>query len=166
MPSLAITISPPHRPYCKFIHQYKMMYIDDTFIIRHAFKKNRIKRFIIYPELDSKGRLHYHGIINLDKNEYVRFYKSTLGILQRNIGFVDVKQLQSFIDKMRWVTYMGKDFGTTKEILDITNPFLPYHSPKPNKDIQSPPSLTPNILDYFTTPPTPTLTQHTHAIIS
>jgi len=143
--SLAITISPPQRTETRFKDPNKLFFIDDISSFRCIMKYNRIKTYILYPELDPKGRLHYHGIINLNINEYVRFHKHAIHKL-RKIGFVDIKPLKDFINKLRWVTYMSKDFGITKEILNIESPVMTmrYQVHIDKKDIDNP-----NILDYF-----------------
>jgi len=143
--SLAITISPPSRTETRFKEPNNLFFMDDMSSFRAVMKYNRIRKYIIYPEFDPKGRLHYHGIINMDINEYVRFHKHAIHKLKK-IGFVDIKKLNSFIDKLRWVTYMRKEWGITKEILNIDQPVLPV---KFRVLINKVDYDNPNILDYF-----------------
>ncbi|AYP28868.1 MAG: replicase [Cressdnaviricota sp.] len=131
--SLAITISPPSRVINnKLKEPFKHLYADDKNYIEQTLKYNRIGRYIIYPELDPKGRLHYHGVINLDSNELVRFYKHAFHKL-KTIGFVDIKPLKTFTDKFRWTIYMSKDWGITRDILDLNSPILKVTRNKLNK---------------------------------
>jgi len=74
---LAITISPPPRhTACRFIEPLKNYYLDDTFYIKYILNKYNIKKYLIYPEIDPKGRLHYHGIIDISNtHDEVTMYK-------------------------------------------------------------------------------------------
>lgn len=121
--SLAVTISPPMRTDGKYKQPHKMYFLEDVCKIRQIMRYNRIKTYIFYPEFDGKGRLHYHGIINLNVNQYIRFHKHAIHKL-RNIGFVDNKKLNTFLDKLRWITYMKKEWGISKYILELEAPLL------------------------------------------
>lgn len=150
--SLAVTISPPQRYEHYLVNPMKMVYLDDVLYFRQVLNYSRIKRFIFYPELDPKGRLHYHGIVNLDHNEEVRFYKHTFFKLY-NVGFVDTKKLKTFKDKLKWTIYMQKEWGKTKDILSINWPFLPDHKLRDIKDniTQQRELITKKLItDYFT----------------
>lgn len=128
--TIAITISPPHRPLRnKMIEPYNLLFTEDSANINSIFRYSRIKTYLIYPELDHKGRLHYHGIINLGVNEYIRFYKHSIHKLSQ-IGYVDVKKINSFIDNLRWVIYMSKEWGITKDILSINEPIMKHKTTK------------------------------------
>lgn len=120
--SLAITISPKNRVLgSKLRNANKNIFDDDTFQIKQILKYNRINKYIIFPEFDDKGRLHYHGILSLDRNQYIRFYKHALTKLSL-IGFVDVKKLKEFQDKLKWLIYCKKEWNISSEILEIENP--------------------------------------------
>lgn len=129
----------------RFREPNKLYFIEDVSHIRAVLKYNRIPRYIIYPEFDEKGRLHYHGILALDSNQYIRFYKHAMHKLKR-IGFVDVKPLKTFKDKLRWICYIKKSFGTTREILSIEDPVMVmrYKVHIHHTDFDNP-----SILDYF-----------------
>lgn len=112
-----ITISPPFRH-----GDLSYTFIDDRLQIITALK--RIKRYIIYPELDPKGRLHYHGILTLSDSEYVSFYKECRKKIEHWIGFVDVKPILSLTENIRTIIYMTKEWGITKDILSIEKPIM------------------------------------------
>jgi len=125
MPKLAITISPPSRQ--KYIHHVnpnRLQYDDDKNQIKSILSYNKIYNYIIFPELDEKGRLHYHGILNLTHTHYTRFHKHAIHKLKQ-IGFVDITIIKEFINNIRQCIYMQKDWGTTKTILDISYPIIP-----------------------------------------
>lgn len=144
---LALTISPPARTNNKLKNPNRHLFIDDKYTIQQIFKYNKIKTYIIYPEIDEKGRLHYHGIITLNNTELVRFEKHARHKLKQ-IGFVDTTDCTKFINNLRYIIYMSKDWLKTKEILEITDPIMSHTErlKKPNKTIQED---LPNILDYF-----------------
>lgn len=124
--TLAITISPPNR--CKgskLKNPLRYMFDEDCAQMMSFFKYNRIKSFIIYPELDDKGRLHYHGIIKLDLNQFVRFHKHCIHKL-RLIGYVDIVNLskKTFEDRLKWVIYITKNWSYTKSVLDLKDPII------------------------------------------
>lgn len=124
MQKIAITISPPPRTlYRDTKNPYQFQFLDDKLIITQVFKYNRIKSFIIYPEFDSKGRLHYHGILNLNHNELVRFHKHAIHKL-RKLGFIDISPINAFSNNLRQIVYMSKDWGYTKDILEIDSPIM------------------------------------------
>lgn len=120
---VAITISPPCRlsNYKRYKDPQDLVFNNDLVSIYSILSYNRIYKFIIYPEFDFKGRLHYHGIISLDSNQKVRFYKHAL-IKLKNIGFVEIKPLKTFLDNLKWLIYCSKEWGITRDILNIKNP--------------------------------------------
>lgn len=149
--TLALTISPPNRCLkANMLNPFSLMFLEDGLYIRQVLKQDRISRYIIYPEFDKKARLHYHGILTLDSNQYIRFYKHGLHKL-KNIGFIDVKKLDSFMDKLRWGIYMRKEWGITRDILSIDIPIMKI-SQNDSKQIKEsligPKQV--HILDYFT----------------
>lgn len=123
--SLAITISPPlrFRNGTKLKNPNRVIFDEDRIQIKAILKYIRCGTYILYPELDPKGRIHYHGIITMDVNQFVRFYKYAYWKFML-IGFVDYKPLKTFIDKMRWIIYMSKSWGFTRDILEISLPIL------------------------------------------
>lgn len=124
MPKLALTISPPMRyTYLQNKNPNRMLYDDDKNMIKQILSYNKIYKYIIYPELDEKGRLHYHGILDLDNTHYIRFHKHAIHKL-RQIGFVDITILNEFKNNLRYVIYMSKQWGTTKKILELDSPMM------------------------------------------
>lgn len=122
--TIAFTLSPPNRSMTgKYRNPQKHFYDGDRQIIMSTLKYDRISRYIIHPEFDDKGRLHYHGIITLNHNEQVRFYKHGREIIKR-LGYVDIKPLASREDKIRWVGYMRKGWRLASETLEITQPMI------------------------------------------
>lgn len=153
--TVAITISPPHRSdNIAFSDPNLMTYLEDRSYIRQILNYNRIRRYIIYPEFDDKGRLHYHGTITLDHNQYVRFHKHAIHKFRR-LGFTDIKSLKEFDDKLRWSYYIKKNWGLTKEILSQQEPMMveikSKQTDKISKDIKSHSrdNISSTILDYF-----------------
>lgn len=150
--SLAITVSPPYR--CRGLKRrnpHRHVYDDDQFQIKSIFKYNRIKKFIIFPEFDNKGRLHYHGTLELNRCEYVRFNRHAIFKLQE-IGFVDVKKLITFTDKLKWNMYCRKDWHISQEILEITRPIWNNNiclDKKTKNEEYIEIELPKNIMDYF-----------------
>jgi len=121
---LALTISPPNRMKGTKLRNYnRFLYEEDILHIRAVFKYNKINSFIIFPEFDDKGRLHYHGTVTLNTNQLTRWHKHAECKL-RLMGFIDYKPLRGFLDRLRWIFYCRKDFWKTKEVLDITGPAL------------------------------------------
>lgn len=118
MPKLFLTVSPPPRP-GRVVHQY----LDDVVLLRHALRK--IKRWVIYPELDKKGRLHYHGILNCTDHEYVSYYRVCLPTLEK-IGFIQTSRIDSFMENLRTVVYCQKQFALMKQLLWIEEPLISF----------------------------------------
>lgn len=123
---LFITISPPNRTLryslLKFKNPLHCVFLDDSAVINNAFSRYRIKQYVFYPELDKKGRLHYHGRATLSPSQYVSFYKSIKPKLERSIGFVDISPVEHELENL---LYCMKEWGKTKEILDVSQPIGP-----------------------------------------
>lgn len=117
--TLAITISPPNRiKWMKMRNHNRNLFDADSFIITSIMKYNRIKDYLIIPEFDVKGRLHYHGILTLTNAQRTRFYKHAQPKLT-SIGYVDVKHVDN---KLKWLCYMKKQWAFTKEVLELDYP--------------------------------------------
>ena len=117
---LAITISPPNRvQYSKDKNANTNLFKSDEIFIDSIMKYIKCYNYIIYPEFSEKGRLHYHGVIDLDRNQYIRYMKYAQHKLPK-IGHVDIKPLETFIDNLKWTIYITKEWGMTREILDIS----------------------------------------------
>lgn len=117
----SFTLSPPDRT-SKYISMHvinplKHIYMDDMLIIKHLFKKIKLRNYIIYPELDPKGRLHYHGTLTMTKTILTRFYKYAKPHLQR-IGHVDCSPAKRIVE---WNIYISKEWPFTKDILEISH---------------------------------------------
>jgi len=119
---LFITISPPHRDSTKkFKNPNRILYLEDKIQIEAVLKYNKIKGYLIYPELDVKGRLHYHGTLRLNHTEEIRFYKHAIHKL-KSLGFVDISSPKDWPSELRWCVYQSKEWGKTKQILEIKEP--------------------------------------------
>lgn len=138
MPKIFITITPPPRH-----GNQKHVYLDDKLHIQSSLKK--IKRYMIYPEFDSKGRLHYHGILLCTDSEYVSLYKECRPKLER-LGFVHTEKLETFNNNLRTIIYCQKEWGTTKDILELDNPMMP---PTKQQKQKVRPSIQDNDVDKF-----------------
>lgn len=118
-----LTVSPPLRS----IRDQRAIFDDDMYFLM----KIRLcsKHFIIYPEFDKSGRLHYHGIIRIiDK---IKWYKSVLPTLRRSLGFCDIKTIGSTMrDKLQVLYYIKKEWMVTKKVLNIDEPIIPKHRRK------------------------------------
>lgn len=116
MKKYAITISPPYskdRPSFKYNS-------DKPIIIKYLNKVSDY--YILYPELSTDGRLHYHGIIQF--RDMIKWYKSTKHILSSLLGFICLKIIKTNIDNIKWIYYISKDWPITKGVLDIQDPLI------------------------------------------
>lgn len=128
--SIAITISPPNRvKWTGFCNPNRNLYDSDKFIIEAVLKYNRIKDYLIYPEFDVKGRLHYHGILNLTNAQRIRLYKHAQPKLT-SIGYVDVKPIDS---KLTWLCYIKKQWHFTAQVLELITPICRVKLPEFHK---------------------------------
>lgn len=112
-----ITVSPPLRS----IRDQSSIYQDDLLYL--AKVRLCSKHYVIYPEFDSSGRLHYHGIMRID--DKIKWYKSVLPMLRKCLGFVCIKQINTIKDKINIILYITKDWSVTKEILYLEVPIMP-----------------------------------------
>lgn len=130
----SLTISPPYRRTTLrgLRNPLKHLYIEDTITIQCILSYNKIKGYMIFPELDPKGRLHYHGIITMSPNQKVRWFKHAKPKLE-NIGFVDMKPLETYIDRIRWGLYIRKEWYLTQKILELTEPLMIINKPTQKK---------------------------------
>lgn len=83
-----------------FAYTVKTLFLHDDYsnFFEHLEK---FKVHVEYKvgELDSKGKLHYHGILYLDKG----FYRKRLMIRKFHIKLVEI------FDKSGWIKYIHKD---------------------------------------------------------
>jgi len=118
-----VTISPAPNRYNKLLkNPLSHLYTEDMLYLKQCLGKH-ISRCYMYPELDSKGRLHYHGIMSMGDHGKVSFYKSVKPRLER-LGFVQAIVPKDHYDKLRWIHYCRKEWHITQRILDIEAPFL------------------------------------------
>lgn len=137
MATYALTISPPRRTQSP-LHLYNS---DKPYIQRQL---NRCSsHYILYPEFDINGRLHYHGIVLLNSLSSWGYVKSTL---DHNIGYCCLKRLKTFKDKLGWLLYC------TKEHQEPMPAPIMYHTFKKGRKKQQPAAIHTNripITDYF-----------------
>lgn len=106
----ALTISPPHRKDVKYWEQYEV----DSDVIRRYL--NQVSdHYIMYPEIATEGRLHYHGTIKL--KDPVKWYKSIRATLNSILGFTCLKKLKTLQDVIKWNYYASKDWPITSQVL-------------------------------------------------
>lgn len=74
-------------------------------------------KFILYPETDLKGRLHYHGVIERNEDN-IKNYEWSIKFLS-NWCFICVKEIKNL---GQWIKYCKKDFKITKKILKTKTP--------------------------------------------
>lgn len=125
---VALTISPPTSYLTpSFNYNDEITYLVKTI-------KRFSKHYIIYPELDDSARLHYHAIMQITDN--IKYYKSgmtSLRKLPRQVtnyntvkqAFICVKPIKTFIDHLKWLMYIRKNWQITSEVLGILEPVYP-----------------------------------------
>ncbi len=132
----SVTISPPYR---KFDPVY--LYNEDIPVITrwlHKFSKH----YVIYPELDSGSRIHYH--LSVWIHDMMKYHR-TKYTMDRKVGFVKTKRLKTTYDLLRWHLYCTKDYYLNKKRL----PKVRYHK---RSRAALPPCSPPRrktIYDYF-----------------
>lgn len=101
----ALTISPPVRE-----KSPRYLYNGDKPILIRQL--NRCSdHYILYPEFDPKGRLHYHGVVRLTSKTSWGFVKSTI---QSMIGFSCLKQIKTHGEHIGWLNYCRKEYDAVK----------------------------------------------------
>lgn len=135
-----ITISPPTSLMkLSYRHQYYYDLLDPVL-------RRMCKSYILYPEFDNKGRLHYHGFLHdFDEIKYI----ATNYKLNR-IGWTKVDKLKTFKDQLRTVLYCQKEWRKTTKIFECADIKIKPLFKKSRKTQHSagPPSP-PSILDFF-----------------
>lgn len=110
--TIAFTWSPNPKKFLGIDPKYQLMdtimFISDL----HHCSNN----FIIYPELNSNGRIHYHGKIQI--SDKYKWFKKILPTFKYN-GFVLIK---TDIDQ-KWDEYISKDKDLMEKILKFKLPF-------------------------------------------
>lgn len=97
----AITISPP-------IYRGRQEYIyeEHSVLIRRHLNKFS-SYYLLYPEFSQDARLHYHGVIRI--KDFIKYGK-TKHMLDRQVGYTNIKHLLSHIDHLRWLMYCKKEY--------------------------------------------------------
>ena len=140
MATYAITISPPYKPY----NSPLFLYQGDKPLIRKRL--NLFSNYYnLYPELDEKNRLHYHGIIKIKDMIKYRHVKYKL---DRELGYIKINKFQTFQDKLRYLLYSMKQWPENQHY--FKTPII-YKSLKRRKKIQIKNILNNynNILNYY-----------------
>lgn len=95
---VALTISPP---------DIKHLTVNKIWILHKRVLSKVKSKFVLYPELDTNGRLHYHGYIHKEIN-----LKEDLELI-KSIGYIKVKEIT---DWNGWITYCSKEWKNTKKL--------------------------------------------------
>lgn len=146
----SLTISPADRTLQYTIRKIKnpqqKVYDSDKLIFGIIFRNMRLKNWILWPELDSRGRLHYHGTLYMNKTILTRWYKYGKPKCEM-IGFVDCRLTQGPIE---WHIYCKKQWSFTKDVLELDYPMTKINllskKEKLKRIIEEPPNT---FLDYF-----------------
>lgn len=119
----AITISPPDRTnkYTRIEDIYRM----DRYTLNKRMRTCS-KYFMLYPEVDLQGRLHYHGVIKI--NDPIKWYKSVLPYIKATLGFVLLKPLNTTKDMLKWNIYSSKSWPAMRDIFKL--PIYPHKTPR------------------------------------
>lgn len=142
--SVFITISPPTS---LLSLRYRLQHYHD---LLDPILRRMSKSYILYPEFDEKGRLHFHGFLHgFDNIKYI----ATNYKLNR-IGWTKIDKLKTFKDNLRTVLYCQKEWRKTTQIfkcigIDI-EPLFKKHLRRSQLSIatpQAPPRA--SIYDYF-----------------
>lgn len=103
---VALTISPP---------DVKHLSVDKILILHKRVLSKVKSTFMLYPELDASGRLHYHGVIQ----KTIKLKEDLEKIKQ--LGFIKVKPIS---DYSGWMKYCSKEWKITKKAFKINNRYL------------------------------------------
>lgn len=82
---------------------YARSYVFHGHMLDYAFKRPQVK-FVIYPEYDQNGRLHYHGVVY---GVYQSEFKKLVHGLKRKFGFCKIELEIKHIEE--WLKYISKD---------------------------------------------------------
>lgn len=115
---VALTISPPLRPK-----------INDVFKNDCHIFSSIMSPFILYPEFDKTGRLHYHGYMWKSETmvEDLEVLKKELGFIKTEIPYIDtiehsVCDLKVIKKVNGWDVYCKKEWIITRNILKLKKP--------------------------------------------
>lgn len=115
--SLAFTWSPDPKRFKGVRPEYQLY--DTLPIIR--LLRQCSKSFIIYPELNIQGNIHYHGIIDI--SDKIKWHKKVLPSFKFH-GFVVLKTI---FDLNQWNDYIKKDREVMKDIINTELPLTCDH---------------------------------------
>lgn len=138
-----ITISPKYR-----LKDPKTLFVLDENEITRVMNRFS-KRYCLYPEFDSKSRLHYHGIALV--HDHIKMHRSKYEI-DTMIGLCKFDKLHSFKDRLRYLTYSMKEYADTRRVLKKQ---IRYRNRRRKKKIQKglhAKKLDKNILKKSTSP--------------
>lgn len=117
-----LTISPPMQ---KFVINPDNLLRSFEFI--HKDLKKFCKHYLMYPEFDESGRLHYHGIVQ----PYDRVKFDRWGGVMRKHGFIkyEVRSRTQPLNIPRWLEYCSKGVAHTNSVIGIQAglPITPEH---------------------------------------
>ncbi len=102
----SVTISPPYR-----LFDPVYLYNEDIPVIVRWLNKFS-KHYVIYTELDSSSRIHYH--LSVWIHDMMKYHR-TKHIMDRKVGFVKTKRLFTKYDLLRWHLYCNKDYYLNKK---------------------------------------------------
>jgi len=111
----ALTITPP----------YSVNSIRYDYYNHHKILKRYLNlcssHYILYPEITTSGRLHYHAVIHLD--DKIKWFKKSKNALKR-IGFVKLDPILTQLDHIRWLVYIRKEWPTTSGVIGLEQPMI------------------------------------------
>lgn len=108
-PTVFITISPPTN---LMSLRYRLQHFHDEL---DPILRRMSTSYILYPEFDSHGRLHFHGFLHgFDNIKYI----ATNYKLNR-IGWTKIDTIKSFKDHIRMVMYCQKEWRKTVSIFKL-----------------------------------------------
>jgi len=105
----SVTISPRYKTI-----EPVMLHEDYRIDIQKLF--NRFSdRYQLIPEFDENVRLHYHGIVYV--KDIIKMFRSK-NKLDKTVGFVKYKKLNTFEDQLKWLMYCNKNYYKIKDYFD------------------------------------------------
>lgn len=111
METVFITISPP-TSLLKLGYRHQDYYDRIDPVLRRIGKS-----YILYPEFDDKGRLHYHGFIH--GYDQIKYF-ATAHKLNR-IGWTKIDKIKSWLDNLRLVIYCQKQWRKTSQVFEYAD---------------------------------------------
>lgn len=73
------------------------------------------KHYVLVPEFSDKGRLHYHGTIQID--DKLKMYNNKYRL--DRMGFTKLDPLETVKDLLKWTVYCRKNYGLIRAEYDI-----------------------------------------------